>query len=227
MGHSTIPNYSNAWNKDCMNTLTKQSSLMAAMALVLSGCGGASTSGTQASLVDVAQAAARQSDRVSVEELAGWLIEERRDFVLIDVRSAEDFGKGAIGEATNVPIAELLGAEALAALPTDRKIVVYSNGSENGAKAATLLRIAGLDAHVVTGGYNAWYARILNPDISAEELDGESLQVSEQRAYACYFVGDRGEGAARRPEAGFVPPVFTEDEELDDEPLPPAGAESC
>ena len=210
-----------------MNTLMKQSFLLATLALGLSGCGGPSGSGTQASLVDVAQAAARQSDRVSVEELAGWLIEGRQDFVLIDVRSSEDFGKGAIGEARNIPIAELLGAETLASLPGDRKVVVYSNGSENGAKAATLLRVAGLDAHVVTGGYNAWHARVLNPDISAEELDGESLQVSEQRAYACYFVGDRGEGATRRPEAEFVPPVFSEDEELDDEPLPPAGAESC
>lgn len=210
-----------------MNTLMKQSFLLVAVALGVSGCGGPSGSGAQASLVDVAQAAARQSDRVSVEELAGWLIEERQDFVLIDVRSSEDFGKGAIGEARNIPIAELLGAATLASLPTDRKVVVYSNGSENGAKAATLLRVAGLDAHVVTGGFNAWHARILNPDISAEELDGESLQVSEQRAYACYFVGDRGEGAARRPDAEFVPPVFTEEEAFDDEALPPAGAESC
>ena len=181
----------------------------------------------ETALVDVAQAAARQTDRVSVQELASWLIEERRDFVLIDVRSAADFEKGAIGEAINVPIAQLVSEESLATLPTHRKVVVYSNGSENGAKAATLLRVAGVDALVVSGGYNAWYARVLNPDISAEELDGESLQVSQQRAYACYFVGDRGEGAARRPEAEFVPPVFDEEEEFDDEPLPPAGAESC
>jgi rhodanese-related sulfurtransferase len=147
--------------------------------------------------------------------------------VLIDVRPAADFEKGAIGEARNIPIAQLVSEESLATLPSNRKVVVYSNGSENGAKAATLLRVAGVDALVVSGGYNAWYARILNPDISAEELDGESLQVSEQRAYACYFVGDRGEGAARRPEAEFVPPVFDEEEALDDEPLPPAGAESC
>jgi rhodanese-related sulfurtransferase len=177
-------------------------------------------------LVDVAQAAARQTDRVSVRDLASWLIEERQDFVLIDVRSAADFDQGAIGKAQNIPIAELVTAETLAGLPTDRKILVYSNGSENGAKAATLLRIAGLDAHVVSGGYNAWHARVLNPDIPLEEVDGESLQVSEQRAYACYFVGDRGAGADRRPDVDFVPPVFTE-EELDDEPLPPAGAESC
>ena len=210
-----------------MNTLMKQSFLLAATALVMAGCGGSSAPGNQASLVDVAQAAARQSDRVNVTDLASWLIEERQDFVLIDVRSSADFEKGSIGEARNIPIAELVSEETLATLPTDRKIVVYSNGSENGAKAATLLRVAGLDAHVVSGGYNAWYARVLNPDISAEELDGESLQVSEQRAYACYFVGDRGEGAARRPEAEFVPPVFDEEEEFDDEPLPPAGAESC
>ena len=177
-------------------------------------------------LVDVAQAAARQTDRVSVRDLASWLIEERQDFVLIDVRSAADFDRGAIGEAQNIPIAELVTAETLAGLPTDRRILVYSNGSENGAKAATLLRIAGLDAHVVSGGYNAWHARVLNPDIPLEEVDGESLRVSEQRAYACYFVGDRGAGADRRPDVDFVPPVFTE-EELDDEPLPPAGAESC
>ncbi len=147
--------------------------------------------------------------------------------MLIDVRSAADHEKGHIGEAQNIAIAQLVTAETLATLPDDRMIVVYSNGSENGAKAATLLRLVGLDARVVSGGYNAWHARVLNPDISAEELDGESLQVSAQRAYACYFVGDRGEGSAERPAASFVPPVFNVEEEVDDEPLPPAGEESC
>ena len=177
--------------------------------------------------MDVAQAAARQADRISVEDLAGWLIEERKDFVLVDVRTSVDYDKGHIGEAQNITIAQLVTEETLAKLPADRKIIVYSNGSENGAKAATLLRVAGLDAHVVTGGYNAWHARILNPDISAEELDGESRQVSAQRAYACYFVGDRGEGAAERPAATFEPPVFELDEDIEEKPLPPAGAESC
>lgn len=192
--------------------------------LILAACGGADDSRT--ALVDVAQAAARQADRVNVEDLAGWLIEERQDFVLVDVRSGEDFERGHIAAARNIPIAELLGAEALAGLPTDRKVIVYSNGSENGAKAATLLRVAGLNAYVVTGGYNAWHNRILNPDIPLEELDGENPQVSAQRAFSCYFVGDR-EGSAERPDVKFVPPVFTEEEAGDLEPLPPAGSESC
>jgi rhodanese-related sulfurtransferase len=204
------------------NTLT--ATLLTLTVAMAAACTPAKDPG--ASLVDVAQAAARQEDRVSVHDLATWIIEGRGDFKLVDVRLPADFEQGTIGDAENIPLAKLVTNEALAGLPTDRKVVVFSNGSENGAKAVVMLRLSGVNAHLVTGGYNAWHARVLNPDLSAAELDGESLQVSEQRAYACYFVGDRGEGATRRPEAEFVPPVFTEEEELGDEPLPPAGAES-
>lgn len=201
--------------------------LLIPLAAVVAACGQAPEPGAGVAFADVAQSAARQEDRVSVEQLAEWLIEERKDFVLIDIRSKDEYMKGKIQEARNIPLAELVTSEVMADLPADRKIVIYSNGSENAAKAATMLRLTGLDAHLVTGGYNAWHARILNPDIPAEELDGESLQVSAQRAYACYFVGDRGEGAAERSEETkpFVPPVFTEDEDLP--PLPPVGEESC
>jgi len=201
--------------------------LLIMIAATVAACGQPPEPGTRVSFMDVAQSAARQEDRVSVEQLAEWLIEERKDFVLIDVRSQEEYAQGKIHEARNIPLAELVTDETIAGLPYDRKVVVYSNGSENAAKASTMLRLAGLEAHLVTGGYNAWHERILNPDIPAEELDGENPQVSAQRAYACYFVGDRGEGAAERGEAKpFVPPVFTEEQE-DLPDLPPAGEESC
>lgn len=211
-----------------MKKLINTALLIPAAALLVA-CGQPSDSGFSQSRVDVAQSAARQEDRVDVEELAEWLVEGRKDFVLIDVRAPGDFAKGSIGDAENVPLAQLVTDETISGLPTDRKIVVYSNGSENAAKAAVMLRLTGFDAHLVTGGYNAWHQRVLNPDISAEELDGESPQVSAQRAYSCYFVGDRGEGAAQRSEenATFVPPVFTEEEFDDTEPPPPVGDESC
>ena len=133
--------------------------LILSVALLLAACGEpAATSGAQ-SFVDVAQSAARQDDRVDVEELAAWLIEGREDFVLIDVRASTDYEKGQIGEAENIPLAQLVADETLATLPSDRKIVVYSNGSENAAKATVMLRLAGFDAHLVTGGFNAWHQR--------------------------------------------------------------------
>ncbi|HSN52873.1 MAG TPA: rhodanese-like domain-containing protein [Woeseiaceae bacterium] len=203
--------------------------LLIALAALLVACGQPPAPAGQVSFVDVAQAAARQEDRVSVEQLAEWLIEERKDFVLIDVRSQDEYAKAKIRDAQNIPLAELVASETIATLPGDRKVVVYSNGSENAAKAVTMLRLAGLDAHLVTGGFNAWHERILNPDIPADELDGESPQVSAQRAYSCYFVGDRGEGTAERSGAPqpFEPPVFEQQQQEDPPPLPPVGEESC
>lgn len=183
---------------------------------------------TAPSMLAIAQSAARQDDRASVEELATWLIEGRSDFMLIDVRAPEDYESGKIGEAENIPIAQIVSADTLARLPTDRMLLVYSNGSENAAKAAVLLRLAGFDAHLLVGGYAAWHERILNPDISAEALDGESLQVAEQRAYSCYFVGERSDAAQfQRSDSSevFVPPVIEEMDEFED--LPPPPAEGC
>jgi len=203
--------------------------LLINFACLFAACGQPSAPGKSQSFVDVAQTATRQDDRVNVEELAEWHIEGRTDFVLIDVRMPVDYRKGKIGDAENIPLAELVMDETMKSLPSDRKIVLYSNGSENAAKAAVMLRLSGFDAHLLTGGFNTWHERILNPDISIEELDGESPRVSAQRAYSCYFVGDRGEGAAERSEdkAPFVPPVFTQEEEDDLVPLPPPGEESC
>jgi rhodanese-related sulfurtransferase len=211
-----------------MNLFSKTTVLLF-LAAILAACGRTSAVSNQASLVDIAQAAARQDDRVTADQLSSWLIEDRRDFMLVDVRLPADYEKGQIGDAHNIPIAKLMTSEELASLPTDRKIVLYSNGSENAAKAEVMLRLAGYDAHLLAGGYNAWYQRILNPDISVEEFDGEDLQVSAQRAYSCYFVGERsGQGARggtkeRKP---FVPPVFTEEADLD-VPPPQAGEEAC
>jgi rhodanese-related sulfurtransferase len=94
------------------------------------------------SLADVAQAAARQDDRLSVEDLATALIEQRGDFELIDVRMPEEFENGSIGDAINIPIAQLVAQDVLSSLPTDRKVIVYSNGSENAAKATVMLRLS-------------------------------------------------------------------------------------
>ncbi len=200
--------------------------VLAMLAVLLAACG---RSPDQTTLTDVAQAAARQDDRVTVEQLAGWLIEARGDFVLIDLRSAADYGKGPIGEARNISIAELVTRDVLESLPRDRKIILYSNGSENAAKAEVMLRLAGFDDHLLAGGYNAWHQRILNPEISADELDGENVLVSAQRAYSCSFVGERSDLAKSRKNRSsepFVPPVYTEVEEQSDLPPPPA-EEGC
>jgi rhodanese-related sulfurtransferase len=196
----------------------------------LAACGGDTDTGSRVSpsLTKIAQAAARSEDRVNVKDLASWLIEERGDFVLIDVRLPEDYERGMISRARNIPIAQLFTEQTLGGLPRDRKLIVYSNGSQNAAKAAVLLRLSGFNAHVLTGGYAAWHQQVLNPDIPLQASPSESPALAEQRAYACYFVGERSmaalpEGAEAEP---FVPPVVVEIEEQDALP-PPSANEGC
>ena len=163
------------------------------------------------SFEQVAQSVARQDDRVLAEDLARWIIEGRKDFVLIDLRPAADYDKGHIESAQNLVVTELVTPEKLEALPTDRKVVVYSQGSEVAGQAVVLLRLAGYDASLLLGGYNFWAQRVLNPDISPTQADGEYPRVPEQQAIACYFVGGdktaQASPAPRKPVVPFVPPV--------------------
>jgi rhodanese-related sulfurtransferase len=203
---------------------TLKATLLSLSVASVAACGPAAQ--TDVSLAAVAQAAARQDDRVSAHELATWLIQGKGDFKIIDVRMPEEFEAGSIENAENIPLARLVSADVLSSLPADRLLVVYSNGSENAAKATVMLRLSGFDAHLLTGGYNAWQEKILNPDISAEALDGESLKIAEQRAYACYFVGERSDAATfQRSSEPFVPPVYEATEELEE--LPPPPQEGC
>jgi len=158
----------------------------------------------------VAQAAARGEDRVSPDELARWIIEDRKDFVLVDVRDDDAQRAGAIEGSKHLPMTELVSGATLETLPTDRKIVLYSTGSENAAKAAVMLRLTGRDARLLTGGYNFWAQRVLNPDIPVSAADDELPEIAEQRAIYCYFAGKtapREAPPAPSEPVGYVPPV--------------------
>jgi rhodanese-related sulfurtransferase len=175
--------------------------------------------------VQVAQEVARHDDRVTADELARWIIQDKRDFVLVDIRSADDYAKGHIKDAINVSLPELVSPEKLKTLSKDRKVIVYSQGSETAAQATVLLRLAGLDANLLLGGYNFWAKRILDPAVPPSMADDEYPDAAVQQAIACYFVGGKAGAAPPPPKVvtpAFVPPVSTPAA-----PLPPAAHEGC
>ena len=81
----------------------------------------------------------------------------RRDFLLVDVRSRELFDLGHIPEASNIPHKEIC-EEVLADVPKDQLIVVYCagphcNGTEKGAIAVAKL---GRPVKKMIGGVTGW-----------------------------------------------------------------------
>lgn len=186
--------------------------MLLAVTGILGGCAD-QTNELSTALEPIAQAAAKLQDRVSPEQMADWIIRRKQDFQLLDIRNQEDFTKAHIQDAVNIPLTSLLLPETLKSLPQTRKLVVYSNGSEQAAKASVMLRLAGFDAYLLVGGFNHWQQRIHNPDIPDEAADDETPEAALKRAISCYFSTDKSQQMMKiRPAEpsrakGYTPPL--------------------
>lgn len=78
------------------------------------------------------------------------------DYFVLSVRKAEDYAKGHIKGAYNIPWTQIAKAENLRKLPTDKKIVVYCYSGHTGAIAATALGILGYDVLNLKHGMMSW-----------------------------------------------------------------------
>ena len=84
---------------------------------------------------------------------------DRRDFVLLDVRSPEDYAAGHLPGAVNLPHARIVERN-LADFPADTLFVVYCTGPHcNGAdRAAVRLARLGRKVKKMIGGVLGWKA---------------------------------------------------------------------
>ncbi|MCU0936676.1 MAG: rhodanese-like domain-containing protein [Gammaproteobacteria bacterium] len=170
---------------------------------LLTGCDRApDAAGVGASLTEVASAVGRGEDRVTPARLADWLA--AGTIAVVDLRSREAFGAGHIRDAVHLPLAEAVSAAGRERL-TGRKAVVYGEDSAPGAQAAVLLRLAGIEAYSLDGGYRGWLSHLGQPVAAgaANPADGrrlaaacrESAEWAEARTRGFQRVADAGAGA--------------------------------
>lgn len=88
--------------------------------------------------------------RIDVETLASTL----EDTLLLDVRSPEEYARGHLAGAHNVPYARLPAH--IDGLPKDRRVVAYCQSGSRSTFAVSLLLRHGYDAANVRGGVDAW-----------------------------------------------------------------------
>jgi rhodanese-related sulfurtransferase len=81
----------------------------------------------------------------------------QEDALLLDVRSSDEFARGRVAQAKNVPAAEL--ATRAAEFAKEKCIVVLDAAGKDAGKAAATLRAAGAARVVILdGGYAMWLA---------------------------------------------------------------------
>lgn len=128
-----------------------------------------------------------------VERLA-----ENEDLVILDVREVEELEEnGTIDGAINVPLRTL--GENLALLPDlDAEIVVLCKGGFRATIGMTALHVLGYEnAHVLTGGFDAWVGEELPVVEAAVEAEAEDVPADideELLDYVAVYLAELPEG---------------------------------
>jgi rhodanese-related sulfurtransferase len=92
---------------------------------------------------------------LSAATLKGFVDAKNPDYLIVSARRADDYAKGHIPTARNIPFGR--GMETgLAALPKDKTIVVYCYTGQTAGQTMAVLRMMGYEAYSMSGGMNAW-----------------------------------------------------------------------
>lgn len=94
---------------------------------------------------------------ISPAQYQGAFVGGEVDYLLLDVRTPQEFNGGHIDGAINIPVQEL--AQRISEVPADQPIVVYCRSGNRSATATDILTGAGYeDVYDIAGGTVAWSA---------------------------------------------------------------------
>ncbi len=122
-------------------------------------------SNSSESSVILAKQIVSKEDHISAEELGHMIIDNDPDFLVIDVRSQEDYNAFHINPSVNIPLERLLELETLDELDDEKLLILYSNGGTHAAQGWVLLQQQGFEnCTVLLGGLNYWVDVYTNPE---------------------------------------------------------------
>lgn len=128
------------------------------LALALSGCAG--DAGTTDSEPAAEPKANSGSYQQITQEEAKAMMEEQTDYLIVDVRRADEFAEGHIAGAINVPN-ETIGEEAAQALPDkDQYLFIYCRSGRRSKEASQVLADLGYTNVYEFGGIIDWTGEI-------------------------------------------------------------------
>ncbi|HEY6001351.1 MAG TPA: rhodanese-like domain-containing protein [Anaeromyxobacter sp.] len=147
--------------------------------------------------------------RVTPAELAGWTIEGRRDFTVVDLRSRAEFQAGHVRGAVSCASCHQDRTEAKKAqageelVDLSKNVVLYT---QSGAEPVVVPRILHDNPRVLllSGGYDAWRRDVLAPvDLASVRTDEDLVAARKRDAVRSFFTGE----AAAAPPVAKLPVV--------------------
>ena len=166
---------------------------------------------------ELARLVQTETDHVSPEELADWIVQGRSDFRLLDLRSEAEYGAYHIPGAENVAITGLAGY----GLQRNEKIILYSEGGIHSAQAWFLLKAKEYrGVYLLRGGLEGWKDEVLFPRISDAPTPEQAAAFEKKRNVSKFFGGTPTASGSAIPEAAVAMPKI-------EMPSAPAGGGSA
>lgn len=146
---------------------------------------------------------------ISVDEMADALINKDPSYLLIDLRSPDEYQKFSLPGAINIPFDSLFEAKWQPYIDQiARKNVFYSNGTTLSSEAWTLTRQKGYkNNYILDGGLNNWFATIMEPTPPESTQDNQAMALYKKRLGARQFFTGGSVAPAAENNATALPPV--------------------
>ncbi len=133
---------------------------------------------------ELASIVTRDVDHVGPLDLADWIITDRSDYRLIDVRDEQAYATYHIPGAEPAPVTSLIDYP----LMRNEKIVLYSDDGVHAAQAWFLLKARGYPGvYILQGGLDAWVDTVLFPALTDDPA--EQQQHDRLAAISAHFGG--------------------------------------
>ena len=135
---------------------------------------------------EIALSTVGNSDKVSVTDLADWLIQAKADFELVDLRSEEKYSEYTIPNSQCIPLEQLPASDLL----RNQKIILFSDDNIDAAKAWFILKSKNYKGvYILDGGLEAWSENVLFPKAPVNGSDKEIAQFDKMKEVAKHFGG--------------------------------------
>ena len=158
--------------------------LLAIIALVIGNSGNKNKINVNAK--ELALSTIKDQDKISVITLADWLIKDKLDFTLVDLRPEKEFAEYTIPGSVNIRMEDLLNSD----LKRNQKILLYGNDDISSAQAWFILKSSAYKgAYILSGGLNSWKNEILYPKRSVNLSPEDSIKFEKIKEVSLHFGG--------------------------------------
>jgi len=135
---------------------------------------------------DLALTTVKNSDKVNVFELADWIIKQKSDYTLVDLRDEKEFTEYFIPTATNIPLETLPESGLL----RNQKIILYADNNLEAAQAWFILKSKDYrGVYLLDGGLEKWKDEVLFPKLAVDATPQQIAEFEKRKEICKYFGG--------------------------------------